>query len=88
VVLCGPEGIIEARHLPAWLQSQSLKKEPKTLEEAVSTLERSLIIEALEDTGGHVTQAATRLGLTERKMSLRMEKYNIDFRHFRSSWKS
>jgi Nif-specific regulatory protein len=88
VVLCGPEGIIEARHLPAWLQSQNLKKEPRTLEEAVSSLERRLIIEALEDTAGHVTQAALRLGLTERKMSLRMEKYNIDFRHFRSTQKS
>jgi Nif-specific regulatory protein len=57
VVLCGPEGVIEARHLPAWLQNQSLKNEPKTLEEAFSSLERWIIIEALEDTEGHVFQA-------------------------------
>ena len=84
VVLCGHDGLIEARHLPAWLQGRQEDKEPKTLEEAVSSLERRLINEALEATSGHITQAAARLGLTERKMSLRMEKYNIDFRPFRA----
>ena len=84
VVLCGPDGLIEARHLPAWLQGRQQDKEPRTLEEAVSSLERRLINDALEATGGHVTQAAARLGLTERKISLRMEKYNIDFRPFRA----
>ncbi|MDR2442929.1 MAG: sigma 54-interacting transcriptional regulator [Deltaproteobacteria bacterium] len=83
VVLCGPDGLIEARHLPTWLQGRQEDKEPRTLDEAVSSLEKRLINEALEATGGHVTQAAARLGLTERKMSLRMEKYNIDFRPFR-----
>ncbi|MDR2612703.1 MAG: sigma 54-interacting transcriptional regulator [Deltaproteobacteria bacterium] len=83
-VLCGPEGVIEARHLPAWLQSRKGEKEPKTLDEAVESLERRLLTEALEATGGHVTRAAGRLGLTERKMSLRMAKYKIDFRKYRS----
>jgi Nif-specific regulatory protein len=82
-VLCGPEGVIEARHLPAWLQARKDDSEPKTLDDAVASLERRLISEALEATGGHVTQAAGRLGLTERKMSLRMAKYRIDFRQFR-----
>ncbi|MDR1545502.1 MAG: sigma 54-interacting transcriptional regulator [Deltaproteobacteria bacterium] len=84
MVLCGPEGGIEARHLPSWLQGRQDEKEPKTLDEAVAALERRLINEALEATGGHVTQAAARLGLTERKMSLRMEKYDIDYRPFRA----
>jgi Nif-specific regulatory protein len=82
-VLCGPDGLIEARHLPVWLQGRQDEKETKTLYEAVAALEKRLINEALEATGGHVTQAADRLGLTERKMSLRMNKYNIDFRTFR-----
>jgi Nif-specific regulatory protein len=84
VVLCGQDGIIEARHLPVWLQALKEDKEPTTLDEAVSILEKRLINEALEKTGGHVTQAAAELGLTERKMSLRMEKYNIDYRPFRA----
>jgi Nif-specific regulatory protein len=84
VVLCGPDGIIEARHLPVWLQGRQEDQEPKTLDDAVSSLEKRMINEALETTNGHVTQAAARLGLTERKMSLRMEKYNIDFRPFRA----
>jgi Nif-specific regulatory protein len=82
-VLCGPEGAIEARHLPAWLQDKKEEKFPKTLDDAVALLERKLINDALETTGGHVTQAASKLGLTERKMSLRMAKYQIDFRTFR-----
>ncbi|MDR3203964.1 MAG: sigma 54-interacting transcriptional regulator [Deltaproteobacteria bacterium] len=82
-VLCGPEVVIEVRHLPVWLQGKRDDNEPKTLDDAVSSLEKRLINEALEATGGHVTQAAARLGLTERKMSLRMEKYNIDYRPFR-----
>jgi Nif-specific regulatory protein len=83
VVLCGPEGTIEARHLPAWLQIQRDDKEPRTLDDAVAVLERRMINEALEVTGGHVTLAAGKLGLSERKMSLRMAKYKIDFRNFR-----
>ncbi|MDR2353713.1 MAG: sigma 54-interacting transcriptional regulator [Deltaproteobacteria bacterium] len=83
VVLCGPEGKIEARHLPAWLQTQKDEKEPRTLDDAVARLEQKLIQEALDSTGGHVTQAAAKLGLTERKMSLRMAKYKIDYRNFR-----
>ncbi|MDR1041212.1 MAG: sigma 54-interacting transcriptional regulator [Deltaproteobacteria bacterium] len=83
-VLCGPEGVIEERHLPTWLQAQQDDGEPRTLDDSVASLEKRLISEALESTGGHVTQAAAKLGLTERKMSLRMVKYKIDFRTFRS----
>jgi Nif-specific regulatory protein len=83
-VLCGGEGVIEARHLPAWLQARKEEKEPKTLDDAVESLERRLITEALESTGGHVTRAAGMLGLTERKMSLRLAKYRIDFRKYRA----
>jgi Nif-specific regulatory protein len=87
-VLRGQDGLIEARHLPVWLQGREEELEPRTLKEAVAALERRLINEALEMTEGHVTQAAVRLGLTERKMSLRMEKYNIDYRPFRGKSQS
>jgi Nif-specific regulatory protein len=83
-VLCGPEGLIEARHLPVWLQGLEDEKEAKTLREAVAALEKRLIDEALAATGGHVSQAAERLGLTERSMGLRMARYGIDFRPFRA----
>jgi Nif-specific regulatory protein len=84
-VLCGQDGRIEARHLPVWLQIKGDEDGgPRTLKESLALMEKRLIGEALEATGGHVTQAAVRLGLTERKMSLRMEKYAIDFRTFRA----
>ncbi|MDR1166228.1 MAG: sigma 54-interacting transcriptional regulator [Deltaproteobacteria bacterium] len=84
VILLGPlGGEIEARHLPAWLNPSPGARGPDTLQEAVAHLEKMMISEALADTGGRVTQAAEKLGLSERKMSLRMTRYKIDFHDFR-----
>jgi Nif-specific regulatory protein len=40
-------------------------------------------VEALHDTGGNMSKAAQRLGITERIMGLRMKKFSLSYREFR-----
>jgi Nif-specific regulatory protein len=42
-----------------------------------------MIIEALKITEGNMSQAAARLGITERQMGLRLHHYGISWRVFR-----
>ena len=84
VMLCGSDGIIDLHHLPASLQGgNGPEPEVKNLDEALAALERRLIVEALEEEQGNMSQAAQALGITERIMGLRMRKYGLNFRHFR-----
>ena len=91
VILSGPDGVIDARHLPAWLQQGSsavpcgcvLPDQGKSLPDTLESLERRLITEALKNSGGTMSTAARQLGITERAMGLRMKKYALDFREFR-----
>ena len=90
VLLCGPSGVIEAAHLPPALQRKNAGTAPEadnsgTLDAALANLERRLITEALADAGGVIGKAAEHLGITERIMGLRMKKYGLDYRDFRSS---
>lgn len=95
VLLCGPEGVIDATHLPPSLQrtedddgqgvAASLPEADcsKTLESALDALELRMITAALNDSHGNMVRAAARLGITERVMGLRMKKYRMSFREFR-----
>ncbi|MDR1243278.1 MAG: sigma 54-interacting transcriptional regulator [Deltaproteobacteria bacterium] len=136
IILSGAEGVIDCRHLPAWLQpggtdaanhphasapAEEWKKrvadastangngangrradgygteeeygreaagpftstEDATLEEALNALEKRMIMESLEESGGNMAKAARKLGITERIMGLRMKKYSLDYRYFR-----
>ncbi len=76
---------IKAHHLPPTLQMKSSResKDVATLDEAIQALEREMIIDALKDTSSNMAEAARRLGLTERKMGLRVKKYSIDLNRFR-----
>ncbi|MDR2160979.1 MAG: sigma 54-interacting transcriptional regulator [Desulfovibrio sp.] len=89
VILCGLDGVIDAQHLPSWLQSpQAVPSVPSgtvSLDSALSSLEERLIKEALCEAGGNMAKAAARLGVTERIMGLRMKKYDLDYRAFRHS---
>lgn len=91
VIVCGVDGVIDAQHLPAWLQDlrpafggegTTLGKDA-TLEQAVEALEKRMIVEALHDSGGNMARTAQRLGVTERIMGLRMKKYGLDYKEFR-----
>ena len=54
-----------------------------SLSEAVSAYEKDLIQDALTRTRGNRVQAAKLLGSTERIISYKVKKYNIDCRRFR-----
>ncbi len=85
VLLCKGRAI-QAHHLPPTLQ----KKDPTevteenrgTLESAVEALEREMIVDTLKEVGGNMAEAARRLGITERKIGLRVKKYRIELKRF------
>lgn len=86
VILCDDDGVIDCRHLPAWLQDEeqsSCGTAELTLAEALADLEKRLIGEALERTHGNMSKAAEKLGTTERIMGLRMKEYGLDYHAFR-----
>jgi Nif-specific regulatory protein len=86
VLLC-EDGVIRSTHLPPTLQSSvsSGTAYTGTLEETVNQLEKEMIIESLKETKGNMAQSARALGLTERMMGLRVNKYTIDSRRYRPS---
>jgi Nif-specific regulatory protein len=84
-VLLTTDEVIHGHHLPPSLQSAESTdtRLNETLEEALEKLELELLSDALKSTKGNMSKAARLLGLTERKMGLRIEKYHIDSRQFR-----
>lgn len=76
---------IKAHHLPPTLLKKTAKetRDTATLEDAMEALEREMITDALKDTRSNMAEAARRLGLTERKIGLRVNKYAIDLERFR-----
>lgn len=79
-VLLSTEGVIMAHHLPPTLQSaQSSKTEMfSDLEKRLDQIEKDMILDALKATHGNYSKAAKLLGLTERKMGLRIKKFGLD----------
>lgn len=84
-VLLTTDEVIHSHHLPPSLQSAESSNTSlgDTLEEALDKLERELLQDALKSTKGNMAKGAKLLGLTERKMGLRVSKYQIDPRQFR-----
>ena len=84
VLLC-EEGVIHSYHLPPTLQTG---KESDTLpifslEDAVASLEREMIIDTLKNTRGNITEAAKILQTTVRKFAYKSKRYGVDYRHYR-----
>jgi Nif-specific regulatory protein len=84
-VLLTTDEVIHSHHLPPSLQSAESSGTPieETLEAALEKHERELLADALKSTKGNMAKASKLLGLTERKMGLRIHKYDIDPRQFR-----
>jgi len=78
-VLLSTDQVIHAYHLPPSLQSaeSSNTSSPKTLDEAVEELERELVADALKSCRGNRAKAARELGISERIMGLRIDKYGL-----------
>ncbi len=54
-----------------------------SLQDRLDELEYACIVESLEQTKGHLGNAAKMLGLTERIMALRLRKYKLSYKKFR-----
>lgn len=88
-VLLSNDGVIHGHHLPPTLQmpqahSAQIAGEAGSLQEALDNLEREMIVESLKTCRGNCSLASKELGITERIMGLRLRKFNIDWKKFRS----
>ncbi len=86
-VLLSNDEVLHGNHLPPTLQSAESTDTGirQTLDSALESLERELIIEALKNNRGNKAKAAKQLGITERIMGLRVDKYGIEPRVYRES---
>jgi len=84
-VLVCEEGVIHSYHLPPTLQTgkESGTLPGLSLEDAVANLEKEMLIDALKNTRGNITNAAKILQTTVRKFPYKAQQYGIDYRHYR-----
>lgn len=85
VLLC-EGGVIHAHHLPPTLQTAEVSGTlPRlSLESAVASYEKDLILDALKTTRGNRAKAARLLDTTERIIGYKIQKYGIDCSRFRT----
>ncbi|MBW1894975.1 MAG: sigma 54-interacting transcriptional regulator [Deltaproteobacteria bacterium] len=84
VLLC-EEGVIHGYHLPPTLQTgiESGTLPSRSLEDAIANLEREMIIDALKNTRGNISQAAAMLDTTVRKFSYKANKFGLSYHDYR-----
>jgi len=84
VLLC-EEGVIHSYLLPPTLQTgqESGTLPALSLEEAVANLEKEMLIDALKNTRGNITNAARILQTTVRKFAYKAHQHGVDYRHYR-----
>jgi Nif-specific regulatory protein len=84
VLLCDG-GVIHSYHLPPTLQTgmESDTLPDVSLEDAVASLEKEMIIDALKNTRGNISIAAKVLKTTVRKFSYKAGKYDVNYRNYR-----
>ncbi|NLL14726.1 MAG: sigma 54-interacting transcriptional regulator [Fibrobacter sp.] len=87
-VIVATADVIEGKDLPPTLQMKDVALQGKrndSFENLVAAYERTLILDALKDTGGNQTEAAKVLGTTKRIIQYKINKYQIDCSRFRRS---
>ena len=86
VLLC-TDDTIHAHHLPPTLQAAEPAsiQSRGTLDSALNSLEREMLIDALKTTQGNMSQAGRMLGITERIIGLRVKKHAIEASIFRKA---
>jgi Nif-specific regulatory protein len=84
-VLMSTDGVIHGHHLPPSLQTAEATGTgfKGNLDTALDSLERELVLDALKSTRGNRAAAARQLGITERIIGLRVDKYGIDTSRFK-----
>ena len=86
-VLLSSDDVIHGHHLPPTLQTAEASDTAfkGRLDIMLENLERELILDSLKSARGNSAKATRALGITERIMGLRIQKYGIDTRRFRPS---
>ncbi|HPO31033.1 MAG TPA: helix-turn-helix domain-containing protein, partial [Candidatus Hydrogenedentes bacterium] len=84
-VILTDDDVIHGHHLPPTMQTAEASNTVMkgTLTETLERVEREMIIEALKNNRGNKAKAARQLGISERLMGLRVEKYGIDPRRYK-----
>jgi len=85
-VILSQDDVIHGHHLPPTLQTAEASgtKPRGTLTSALEGVEKELLLEALKSCRGNMSKAARSLGITERMMGIRVKKYGIDPKRFRT----
>lgn len=85
-VLLSREGVIYGYHLPPTLQTSTYTGTIPygTLQGELERLERDLIMDALKTTRGNIAKATQILGASERIIGLRIQKYDIKPKRYRT----
>lgn len=86
-VLLTSDEVIHGHHLPPTLQTAEASGTilAGTLQESLDRLEKELVLDALKSARGNRAKAARTLGISERLMGLRVAKYEIEARRFRTA---
>jgi len=86
-VLLTSDDVIHGHHLPPTLQTAEASGTiiSGTLREALDNVEREMLVEALKSARGNMAKAARQLAITERLFGLRVRKFGIDYRRFRTA---
>lgn len=84
------DSVIRTHNLPASLQTASTSETMQNgnLDVILGKMEQQIIMDALISTKGNSAKAAEQLGITERMMGIRIKKYDIDAKRFKSSHSS
>jgi Nif-specific regulatory protein len=84
-VILAEDGAIHGYNLPPSLQTpeETGTAFGCTLQAKLEAVEYEMIVEALKNHQGNMTEAATELGLTRRILGLRMEKHGLNYKAFR-----
>lgn len=86
-VILSTDGVIHGHHLPPTLQTAEASNTRSRigLMGALDALEREMLVDALKSSRGNRTKAALALGISERLMGLRVKKYGLDPKRFRTN---
>ena len=85
-VILAEGSVVHVYDLPLGLQQVETPAaaQPAGLEARLASIEYSMLVETLRRCHGNTSRAAESLGLTRRSMGLRMKKFNLTFRQFRT----
>ncbi|MEW6350680.1 MAG: nif-specific transcriptional activator NifA [Thermodesulfobacteriota bacterium] len=86
-VLLSSDGVVHGQHLPPTLQTAEASNTHSSgaLDATLATVERDMIVDALKAARGNKAKAARALGISERIMGLRVRRFGIDPRRFRTA---